>query len=186
MSLRDYYNTAVNAGGISSTSTFWRGQSFTAGSSYNFASIKVQLRRFATGPGTVTLELYSDDGTGKPTGPLLASGTTNGDTLPLTVPGEWREITFGAAYPVVNGTKYVFYLKATSGSVQIRFDFQLSTYAGGDQVSSFDSGASWAVDTTSDFLFENYDDFAFTPPVDIHTVKRLIAISNEKLWYEDV
>jgi len=93
---------------------------------------------------------------GDPTGADLASGTTDGDTLAQAPSWEEREITFGAPYALVSGTKYAIVIRATAASYNTVYwnkDYT-GSYANGVGYTSEDSGSSWSKDTGNDNWFK--------------------------------
>ena len=154
MALQDYYNTGDNSS-VALTSTNWYGQSFTASSGYDVASVKFLLYRTGT-PGTITFNLYAVDGDFKPTGLSLASGTTAGNDLTEDTNGEWREITFASAYTLENATKYALILSVGATGLSLRRDVSSPTYDDGNVLFTGDSGSSWFLLTTQDAMFETY------------------------------
>ncbi len=110
---------------------------------------------------------------GDPTGGDLASGTTNGNTLPEapTAPEE-REITFGAGVELTSGVKYAIVIKAPDagnwydGLWSMQFT---GSYVNGAYRSSNDSGSSWSSGDASDLYFKTYagvslkDSHTFSP-----------------------
>lgn len=190
--LRDYYNIGDNSSSIFGelAGTWKAGQSFTASVSYDIVSVKLKLYRVGT-PGTITIELYAEDGSDFPTGIALTSGTTNGNTLTTNSAGEWREITFGSPYSLVSGTKYVIVASASGWGVYWRSDTADATYAGGKAI--YYNRVSWSElgSGGTDFMFENWDNYTFLPPVPTPTntlniIKRLVAAASNKIWYENI
>lgn len=155
MAAIDYYNTDDN-NGITLGGATWRGQTFTASDTYSISSVKLLLYKSGT-PGTVTVSIRAVDGTGKPTGDDLCSGTTDGDTLPGNVaPYEWREITFSAAYSLISGTQYAIVVRSSGSSLGWRRDTTAPSYAGGQSALSSNSGGTWTLTSTIDYMFETY------------------------------
>ncbi len=143
-------------------------QTFTPSASHDITSVKLLFYR-AGSPGTITVSIRATDGSGHPTGSDLASGTTDGDTLPTASPYEWREITFGTPLPLVADTKYAIVVDqaiAGGGGQQViwRADGSSPSYAGGNHEQSSDNGASFAAGT-QDFMFEDWGDLLTAPTV---------------------
>ena len=159
MALKDYYNINDNSGNNAYGVSRFAGQTFTASSSYDITSVKLKLHRSGL-PGTLTVEIQTTSG-GLPTNTAVASGTTDGDTLPTATSGEWREITFAAPYSLVSSVKYAIVLKALSGtivkSVYWRHHSTSPAYSGGAYVITTNGGSSWSEDTGIDRMFETYD-----------------------------
>lgn len=153
MAIKDYYNTGDdNATGIYGNQ--WRGQSFTAGSSYSIGSVKLKIYRNGT-PGNITVAIYSTS-SGKPDS-SLTSVTIDGSLLEESA--AWYEFTFSTPYSLTNGTKYAIVVSAPSAptnGVLWRIDVG-GSYAGGSLVYSTNGGAAWSEDASSDAMFETYE-----------------------------
>lgn len=157
----EFYTGAAGGGKVISLVTSYNGQSFTVGTTsvnapFSAASVLFKMYRIGT-PGTVTAELKLADGNGKPTGAVLATGTTDGDTLTTNAAGEERTITFAAPYTLSPDTQYCIYLYASGvgGGNSLVYKYNAGeVYGGGDQIRSSDSGASWSVDANQDAYFE--------------------------------
>jgi len=159
MALQDYYNTGDD-GQVNAYGAIFQGQGWLSTSAYTISSCKLKLYR-AGNPGTVTVSLYAADGSLKPTGPSLASGTYDGNSLATNTGGEWVEIVYGEGYAIVDATQYVHVVSAASGSssnrVCWRGDGTSPEYASGSLVSSTNSGSTWSVNSAYDMMFENYE-----------------------------
>ena len=140
---RSYMNT-TNASWfdlLSVQSTNWVAQTFTAISNHKVTSVKVLIKRYASGgdnPGTIYAVIKAVNSSGSPTGPALASGTTNGNTLTKGDPGEWRTITM-SSYTIKKNTMYALILYNTSGYDPFGwFVADGSPYSGGNALESVD------------------------------------------------
>lgn len=143
-----FENQLVNDGNwLSSYDTTWKAYFFQASSSHTVREIQLYMTRTGS-PGTVTVCLYPNEGTGnyKPVigGGTLTTGTTNGDTLP-TSGGEWRAFTT-TSYTLTSGTWYSIVVKATNGDSSNRVDW----WGTNDNVlpdqwrhTTSDSGVNW-------------------------------------------
>ena len=141
----------------------WRGQTFTIGNTgtnedHNITSVKLLLYRIGS-PGTITVSIKATSEE-LPTGDDLASGTTNGDTLPTESPYEWREITFGTPYTLSASTKYAICVRISGGDTSNaplwRIDKTSSAYTGGDSVYSINAGGTWYRTVGRDMMFMEY------------------------------
>ena len=141
-------------------SPYWCTQIFQAGSNYELSSVKLQLKRAASAPGTITISIRAVTGTPQtalPTGSDLASGTTNGDTLTQDIAGEKREITLSSPLSLTSGTYYAIVLKGPTAPAIVSWIFNTNgTYADGNYATSSNSGGAWAADATNDFMFETW------------------------------
>jgi len=152
----EYYNTGDD-NHVWICGTNWVAQTFTPSVAHTITSVKLKL--FRTGaPGTVTVSIRATSG-GQPTGSDLCSGTTSGDTLTTSAPGEWREITLGSGYALSAGTTYAIVVRATGGNfsnlLYSRVD-TFSTYGGGMYLLSANSGSSWTSGSPYDLMFEEW------------------------------
>lgn len=155
--LYEYYNTGDDGDwGIYSTMVL--GQSFTPSEAHKITSVKLLLYRLGS-PGTLTVRIKATDGEGKPTGDVLCSGSTSGNTLPTESPYEWREITLGDGYNLEADTQYAILLRAPDGStdnrVKWRRDASDATYAGGLILYTVDE-VTWYTYATQDCMFEDW------------------------------
>jgi hypothetical protein len=139
--------------------TNWLGQTFTAASSHTVNAVKIYFSRpFCVpdpcNPGTIhaVIKRTADDGT--PTGPVLSSGTINGDDFPVSY--SWQTITM-SEYNLTAGNRYVIILYNTSPCATGSFGWLIqdgSPYPDGNLIESNDSGATWIKRDSYDFNFE--------------------------------
>lgn len=106
---------------VSNSADDWTGQTFTIGvngpqTDVVCSAITFRLRR-ASSPGTLTCELTTVDGNQEPSTDVIASGTTDGDTLPTADAGELRKITFSSSVKLKSGVMYACYIRATGADV---------------------------------------------------------------------
>ncbi|MBA7585446.1 hypothetical protein ES708_27425 [subsurface metagenome] len=156
--LYEYYNTGDDnewhAYGV-----IWEAQTFTPVVAHKITSVKLYLLRTGS-PGPVTVSIRATDGSGHPTGEDLCSGTTNGDTLPDTENGKWREIALGDGYNLEADTKYAIVIRALEGDssnrVWWRLDYSDPTYERGCNESSNNSGETWNSFPAYDLMFEEW------------------------------
>lgn len=147
-----------------------RAQTFTPSTAHKITSVKLLLYRYGS-PGTITVSIKAIDGSGHPTGDDLCSGTTDGNTLTTSSPGEWRKITLGAGADLSADTTYAIVVKALDGNgsnwLSWRYDFA-GTYAGGNYEVSSDGGSNWTSYANYDFPFEEWGglgaEVKVTPP----------------------
>ncbi|KKN55897.1 hypothetical protein LCGC14_0577880 [marine sediment metagenome] len=181
-----YFALTLNA------STDWAFQSFTTTQGYSLSRIDFWMAKNVGGSiGTLTVELYASDGSGEPTGGLLATGTIANADVGDTSSYSWVLCTLTSSYNLLPSTKYIIILRGASlnGANYIIWSYDddgigASDFAGGDQGWSTDSGSNWSIDTTQDQLFRCYGDT--TPPTDKTYTKKLVAIGNHELWQESV
>jgi len=176
--LYEYYNTGDDSTKVIYGAT-WGAQTFTPATAHKITSVKLKLCRYGS-PGTITVGIRATDGSGHPTGSDLCSGTTDGNTLPVTPSNEWREITLGAGYNLSASTKYAIVARAPGGDLTNQFkwyrDASSPTYANGNQEDSADSGSSWTSQTAADFMFEDWGEPAVTAKTSSDTGSGIDAI----------
>lgn len=176
--LREKYNTGDDYGGDVRW-YYWHAQTFTAESSHSVCLVKLKIYRL-NNPGQLIVSIRATDYNGHPTGPDLAVGTTDGNTLTTNESGEWREITFPTPYNLVGGTKYAIVVRAPSGGggnvVKWLHDAE-GTYAGGNREASGDSGNTWQSTLSADYMFEVYACEAEPPHIPPTTGTALVAES---------
>jgi hypothetical protein len=113
----EHYDTGGAVSGVVAFSGSPRAQTFTAESSHAITSVSLQLGRpVASGiPGIITVSIRATDSNGYPTGGDLASGTTDGSTLPVGS-NTWREIALSPCLDVTVGEVYAIVVSNTGGS----------------------------------------------------------------------
>jgi hypothetical protein len=141
--------------------TRWCAQTFTVGSvganeNHTITSVKLKMYKLGT-LGTVTVSIRGVDGTGKPTGGDLSTGTMNGDTLPIGPPGAWQEITM-TPYVLQSNTQYAIVIRLAGGDLSNilyeRRDETGAAYGGGIAYYSSTGGTTWDTFPDSDCMFE--------------------------------
>lgn len=137
------------------------GQTFTigtVGTGGEFFIANMTFKMYRTGfPGTITGYLKATDGAGKPTGAVLATGTTNGNTLGTSSVGTERTITFVTPYNLQPDTKYAIFVKCpgVGSGIWLNIKYKVNgVYPGGNFITSADGESSWTVDSTGDFWFQ--------------------------------
>jgi hypothetical protein len=138
---------------------YWVAQTFTPSVAHTITSVKLKLFRNGS-PGTITVSIRATSG-GQPTGSDLCSGTTSGNTLTTSTPGEWRETALGSGYGLSAGTTYAIVVRATGGDASNYVWWRLdtgSTYGGGMYLYSMNSGSSWISGASYDLMFEEWGD----------------------------
>ena len=146
------------------TNAWWRGQTFLTTSTHtiNYVDLLLARRYDASIPGVIYIEIRKATAGDIPTGPILTSGETNGNTLPSARAGigptrEWRRIDL-TEYNLENATKYVITLHLIGGSninavgIWIK---SLNPYPDGKSIYSTTGGISWST-TTYDGGFKIY------------------------------
>jgi hypothetical protein len=105
-----------------------RSSIFTASSSYTIERFELKLWR-ENSPGTITAELYAADGSNKPTGAVLGSGTYNGDTMTTSSTGVWYDFGAMGSYSISSGQKYAIVIYPTNSQPN-SIHWERSTFGG--------------------------------------------------------
>jgi hypothetical protein len=136
----------------------WSAQSFTVGNTGNNNTISlysVRLKLFKTGTiGNINISIKNVDGSFKPTGPDLSTGTLDGNNVDVSA--KWYEI-FMSPYNLSPSTQYAIVVNvAGNGSNFLKWSRKdtTATYGGGDEINSGDGGSSWTIISGYDFMFE--------------------------------
>jgi len=136
----------------------WRAQTFTPEITHLISKVKLKLFRVGS-PGLITVVIKATS-YGKPTGGNLCSGTLSGDDITDDTGGEWLEISLGDGHQLTKGTQYALIIKALDGDdenyLSIRADVAESTYEGGTDCGTTDSGATWDTYSGTDLMFEEW------------------------------
>jgi len=148
---------------------WWYAQTFTignTGANETHDVVGVQLRLYRVGsPGTGTVAIYTVVA-GKPGEVTSATVDYNFNTLVEDAPGTWVAFNFAVPATLEASTQYAIVVKAPDGDgdnfVYLRNDPSSPTYTGGSVVYSWDSGDNWAIDTSRDYVFEEYDNFVLS------------------------
>lgn len=148
-------------------------QTITVNTTHNMTALSFYLGRIGS-PGTVYFQLNSINGT-EPGASVLASGTTDGNTLPLSGAaygwaGEWRTVTFSPSYSVNSTQMYSLILRTPDGDASNRVVYRhmasIGTYTGGGRWLSTNNGTSWYgyVDG-DDLMFREYSESGELPTI---------------------
>lgn len=141
-------------------------QSFTLPSSgtihQRLKYVTLYMDKVGAPTGSLTINLYAVDGSGKPTGSSLSSGTI----LYSAVSGgaALYDISM-SSYDMIPGTQYAFVLNPGSGvsvgnGIEVYFNPGSSVYSGGKMWLSTNSGSTW-VDNDAPESISAGDDFRF-------------------------
>ena len=156
--LKDYCNTGDDSN-YSVRSTWFFVQTFTASSSYEITSVKVQIFKTGTPVGNLNINIYEVDVNHKPTGASLTSGSIVADSI-STVKA-FVEIAL-TPYQLTSGTEYAIVVSCPDSSVGNLVNWRkdaVNSYVGGVVGYSGDSGSTWSVAATDgDAMFETYGD----------------------------
>jgi len=135
------------------------GQTFTIGNTgtnldYNLTSIDAKFSKRGT-PGDLIIEIYETNPDGHPIGTAISTGNKTEASTSTT--DTWYNILMSSV-TLKRSTKYALVFKAVSGTsgthvYDFRGDGSVSTYGGGSEIYSLDSGVTWTADTDDDLLF---------------------------------
>lgn len=164
--------------------TTWRAQSFKPSVSHTLTSIKIRADRYDSGDPLSTLNFHirAVDGTGKPTGSNLSSGTYDGTTLVYGSSFPFPLITVNmSSLILMAGTTYAIVMDASTGdSMEVQSD-QTANYANGTVWWSTDSGATWSESAANgDMIFEEWGN-----PLTGNEGAGIIAVVETRLHYVD-
>jgi len=140
------------------------GQTFTPLVSHRITSVKLKLYRVGS-PGIVHVEIQTTDVDGVPTGTVLCNGSTDGNTLPIGSPYEWREITLGDGDNLNAATKYAIVIYIPNGDISNCIHWRRNssgTYTRGQYCwISSSVGGEWHMSLpASDMMFEEWGLYA--------------------------
>jgi hypothetical protein len=134
-------------------------QTFTTVGSFDIS--KVSLKLFRSGsPGDITVGIWDTSG-GKPSGGAVVSVTQSGNGITTDSGGEWVDFVFASPYTLSATHLYAIVWSAGAGSDisnygAARRDGTPPTYADGQSGFSSNSGGSWTMSSTTDYVFETY------------------------------
>jgi hypothetical protein len=113
--LQDSYTSDDDVTNIGANYGYWT--SFVASSDYTIT--RVGLKLYKTGsPGDITVSIKAtDEGTGKPTGGDLCSGTILASEIGTSSPGAYVYGTLGAGTALTSGTKYAILMRAGTTAI---------------------------------------------------------------------
>jgi len=134
--------------------TNWSAQSFLSNVSIPFTNASLKLYRIGT-PGTLSVNIYHADATGKPTGASLTSGSYNGDTLTAVATGE--DVIIPLTSAVGSAGNFSIVLSAPAGSlgnsVEWLMDSTVPVFLNGVVATTNDSGGNWTINSSLDAIF---------------------------------
>jgi len=158
------------ADGATNFATFYgdthlRGLTFLTESAHTINYIELLLARSYSGsiPGTIYIEIYAVDGNNIPTGDILTSGETDGNTLTYAFdnPGvnrEWRRIDL-TEINLLNNTTYAITLHLIGGTSFHSAGIWLvesGSYVNGGALYTFTGEENWAYQWWNDSGFKIY------------------------------
>lgn len=140
------HTTYSNDGSIAGAD--WQAQTFTTGSSaFKVTTIDLYLKNSDPAAQAVTVDIKAVDGTGKPTGGVLSTGSCN-------EPGSLSWVNCNVTdYNLSPNTQYAIIVSCPAGILYWGYN-NANTYAGGSRLTSADSGATWTIQSTQDNDFK--------------------------------
>jgi len=136
------------------SSTKREGMPILAISDHQVTQVHIVAKKYGN-PGNVNVEIYAADINKYPTGPVLSSGSFDGDTL-LEVPG-WQEIDVSEC-SFVNGEWYVIVFNVPAAGSYNYFRWYgtfANVYPNAKEIYSYNSGVNWYTGI-ADFSFKVY------------------------------
>jgi hypothetical protein len=136
-----------------------RGQTFTATVDGRVETIELRIARNSDHSEPIVIELFEVDAAGKPAGDALMSGEFPAASMPVDVISSPTVFTFANGSMVAAGERYAITcapLTLDPGGNNYHVNGGVgdnATYAEGSALRSADAGASWIVETTSDWGF---------------------------------
>lgn len=213
--LRESYNDTgdLNLHAQLSNTSYRAGQTFSHSDTFSITNVKIYAYSVGS-PGDAVLEVFAVDGSDFPTGSALASKQLTSASFGSGVGNSsWVDFIFDTPAELTGTTTYAIVLKGLSPITQNTdtyewwYDSAGATYANGRLIFSTDSGSSWSEQVDRDRGFEVWGDdaglsitpsattmrvavgsshVAFIPPLDRTTIKRLVAASKNRIYYEDI
>lgn len=136
----------------------WRGQTFTLGTTstngdYDLGEISIKIEKEGS-PNDLNIAIYALDVNDFPTGTALSTGTITAASITSAAYYTCSNMT---AYTLLASTKYGLVLYVSGGDAlnryKLRIDNTSTAYAGGNAISSSNSGSTWADSATDDANF---------------------------------
>lgn len=148
------------------SSSFWLGleglmsvgQTFTPVDAHTITKVDLKIEEVYGTPGTLTVEIYAADGSHRPTGAALASGTYDTSTISSD---EWITVSLGAGAALSASTEYVIVATcpdSDAGEYVAWKRTASSYYARGQAITKHDTDP-WTT-ISVDMLFREYSDGA--------------------------
>jgi hypothetical protein len=135
----------------------YQAQTFTPTENHKLTSLILDIYSIGNPQGNLVIEIYNVDAEGKPTGSPLATMQRTANKIPI-VPTE-IEIVLPTWLDLSAGTTYAIVLKCQQGTYNNMIQWAVSNnnpYARGTRVYSNDGGATWIVNSSDDFWFDEW------------------------------
>jgi len=150
-----YFDPDPPGGAVAFNGATWYATIFYNYNKHILSSVKLRLSELMGNPNTITVSIRLH-ALGKPIGSDLSSGTTDGNTLPISPATELREINM-SPYQLSGYTLYAIVVRAPTG-VASALLWWGSPSAGEHYARSNDSGVTWTSFANTQFHFEEWGD----------------------------
>lgn len=167
----------------------WSGQTFTPTTTHKCSIVLAILYRFGS-PASVTCQIRTTDGDGKPTTAVLGTATnSNAANLPLASQAIYTPFYFSSGVQLTANTKYAIVFSCSSGDgsnyVLAGLDISSPAYTGGSECFSTNSGNTWSLTTARDYtgFIEGTGPVSYSPALKTYS-RQLVAIGTDEIWYE--
>lgn len=159
--LQENYNTGYDAEASLYGSDVWQAQTFTITEEHDITKVNLRLRKSSGGTaGDLTIEIQGVDGSNKPDGVTLVSGTTDSNVFTDASNGLFYEISFNSTTTLIQDATYSIVAKLLGGDTNNRVYWKVDSedplYGGGARNYTSDGGSSWTTQVLQDFMFEEY------------------------------
>ncbi|MDP4279684.1 MAG: hypothetical protein QQM50_03925 [Dehalococcoides mccartyi] len=136
--------------GIGCYGTTWYGQTFSLTNNVILSGFNLYCKKIGSPTGNLDYYLYATSG-GLPTGSALASGSILASTVSTSA--GLKSLVFTTPVSLTAATTYAVVFSCPSGTSSNRISYWYtnnSSYAGGQAISSSNSGTSWTGSATGD------------------------------------
>ncbi len=180
VTIKDSY-TEFDDIGVAFLSSQKLAQTFTASSSYTASGVSLKLK--GASASAITGGIYATTA-GKPSGAALATFSFN-----VTTSEAWLDmVSLSSSISLVKSTVYAIVIDNPAVTVDWYGDGEAGTNSYTTGAVFIDIGSGW-VDLSSpnwiDQAFKIYGE-AIVTLSDVVSFKRLVAVGNNEVWYEDI
>jgi hypothetical protein len=158
----DSFSTLNDVHGYSIFDYYWRGQNWTPSENYTMSYIAIHLYKQGSPPNDMKLDIRLTDVDGKPTGAILSTGSIS--AAAVTTTPEWYIINM-SDLALTGGVKYNFMTNTVAGDASNRYIIErdeTEIYAGGELVTSNDTGSTWTLYDNIFIYFKMISNDTFT------------------------
>lgn len=184
----EYYDTGLDSN-MAVFPPYYEAQTFTVNIPHKISAVKLEVARLLGGePGTVIVQIRTTDGNGKPTSTVLCSGSFNGNDV-NEGSFEWVEISLSETI-LSASIKYAIVMMAPDADntqpIYWANDYSSPTYSGGSRVYSEDEGDTWIIDTSIDYMFEEWGTAFFQQSTGQGAITPVGVLGAHIIWYQNV